>query len=464
MGKVALVTLGCPKNLVDSENLLDRLRREGFGHAEEPGDADLVIVNTCGFIEDAKRESIEEILKLKAGMEDNQKVLVFGCLAQRYRHELLREIPEIDALWGVGEDDRIVEYCRKALNRADMESGETGNADLHAPPRHFVSASPSGRFRPYAYLKIADGCSRRCTFCVIPSIRGPYRSIEPENILKKAEEYVHSGVRELILIAQDIGNYGREFKGYNLTSLLSDLSAIEGDFWIRLLYFYPAVLSDELLSVLTANDKICMYLDIPLQHSEDRILKAMGRDGTKDLYKGMIERLRSAIPEIVLRTTFIVGFPGESEEDFRGLIDFITEMRFDRLGVFIYSREEGTPASRMKRQVPKRTKEERRDEIMRIQSSISFEKNRSLAGRSFRTLVEEIDGRYAIGRIPSQAPEIDGVVMIDDCRHDNCCRISEKATKTDSMPRHSAILSVGEFADVRITGAYEYDLTGEPVL
>ena len=454
MGRVALVTLGCPKNLVDSEDLLDRLRREGFRYAEEPEDADLVLVNTCGFIEDAKRESIQEILKLKTIREKGKRILVFGCLAQRYRDELMKEIPEIDALWGVGEDDSIIEYCKEALNG---ESGKVSTEEMDIPLHYRVSASPLSLFSSYAYLKIAEGCSRSCTFCCIPSIRGPYQSIEPEKILMRAEAYVRSGIRELILIAQDTGNYGREFRGYGLPSLLRDLSTIRGDFWIRLLYLYPTALSDELIPVLAGNDKICRYLDIPLQHSEDRILKAMGRGGTKELYKGMIETLRDSIPGIALRTTFIVGFPGESEEEFRGLRDFIEEMRFDRLGVFIYSREEGTPASRLNGQIPKRTKERRRDEIMRVQSFISFASNRSLVGRSLRALIDEVDGRIAIGRIYSQAPEIDGAIIIDNPGF----QIGDPNFET--AHHQPTPLRTGEFVDVRITGAYEHDLRGEPV-
>ncbi len=454
MGKVALVTLGCPKNLVDSEELLDRLRREGFRYAEEPKDADLVLVNTCGFIEDAKTESIQEILKLKTIREEGKKILVFGCLAQRYRDELMREIPEIDAVWGVGEDDSIIEYCKEALN-GGSEKASTEEMDIM---RHScVSASPFGLFRSYAYLKIAEGCSRNCTFCVIPSIRGPYQSMEPEKILTRAEVYVRSGIRELILIAQDTGNYGRELMGYGLPSLLRDLSTIRGDFRIRLLYLYPTALSDELISVLAGNDKICKYLDIPLQHSEERVLRAMGRGGTKEVYKGMIETLRESIPGIALRTTFIVGFPGESEEEFRRLRDFVEEMRFERLGVFVYSREEGTPASRLKGQIPKRTKERRRDEIMRVQSSISFNNNRPLVGRSFRALIDEVDGRIAVGRIYSQAPEIDGAIIIDNLG------FQTGDSNLGTAHHQPTPLRAGEFVDVRITGAYEHDLRGEPV-
>jgi ribosomal protein S12 methylthiotransferase len=454
MGRVALVTLGCPKNLVDSEELLHRLRREGFRYAEKPEDADLVLVNTCGFIEDAKRESIQEILKLKTVREEGKRILVFGCLARRYRDELIKEIPEIDAVWGVGEDDSIIEYCKEALNG---ESGNVGAEERDIPQHSSESASLPGLFSSYAYLKIAEGCSRSCTFCVIPSIRGPYQSVEPEKILMRAETYVHSGIRELILIAQDTGNYGREFRGYGLPSLLRDLSAIRGDFRIRLLYLYPTALSDELISVLAGNDKICKYLDIPLQHSEERILKAMGRGGTKELYKGMIATLRNSIPDVALRTTFIVGFPGESEEEFMRLRDFIEEMRFDRLGVFVYSREEGTPASRLRGQIPKRTKERRRDEIMRIQSSISFAKNRSLVGRSFRALIDEGNERIAVGRICSQAPEIDGAILIEDPG------FQTRDLYLGTAHHQPTLLRTGEFVDVRITGAYEHDLRGEPV-
>jgi ribosomal protein S12 methylthiotransferase len=435
VGKVSLVSLGCPKNRVDSDNLLGNLKKEGFLFTPEPEDADFVFINTCGFIEDAKRESIEEILKLKKLRSDGKKLVVFGCLAERYRDELRKEIPEIDALWGVGEDDKIVEYCKNIAHRTStVKSQKIQKSKGHEALDGGLSTYP------YAYLKIADGCDRGCTFCVIPAIRGPFRSDEPDRILKKTEEYIQSGMKELILVAQDIGSYGKGFKGYRLPSLLKDIASVSGDFWIRLLYLYPTAVTDELLSVVATEDKVCKYLDIPLQHSEDKILKAMGRSGARQRYAQEIQRIREAIPDVTLRTTCIVGFPGETDEDFNGLKRFVEEMRFERLGVFAYSREEGTPAYGMKGNVQKGMKDRRRDEILRIQSRISLDKNRALLGRRFKALVDEVDGGVAIARLSSQAPEIDGVLFIE-----------------------GGSVSKGEFVRVQIQDAYDYDLRGEVI-
>lgn len=470
MGKVSIVSLGCPKNLVDSDNLLGRLRDDGFSYVIEPADADIILVNTCGFIEDAKKESIDEILKLKEIKASGKRLIVFGCLAKRYRDELIQEIPDIDAIWGVGEEDKIVEYCKKFGARGNRQE-EIGNSKI--PLTH--SPSPMASLS-YAYLKIAEGCNRGCTFCVIPSIRGPYGSIEPDKVLRKAEEHIKAGAKELVLVAQDIGSYGREMEGYDLSSLLKDMASISGDFRIRLLYLYPTAVNDELLSVIGNEDKICRYLDIPLQHSEDKILKAMGRGGTKESYRRMIMHIREAIPDITLRTTFIVGFPGEAEDDFKGLKDFVMEMRFERLGVFTYSREEGTPAAKMKGNVPKKTKEIRRDAIMKMQSYISLEENRALVGKRFRALVDEMDGDVAIARIYSQAPEIDGVVFIsnelsvtsNELKDSNEAIVTSHKLKNKGNPslvtRHSSLLKTGEFVNVEIVEAYDYDLKGRVVL
>lgn len=464
MPKVSIVNLGCPKNLVDSETLLGNLGKEGFVNTPNAEDAELVLVNTCGFIEEAKRESIEEILKLRHLKGEGKKLLVFGCLAKRYGDELKKEIPEIDALWGVGEEEKIVDYCKKAVgSQKRIEDGQKNN-EKEGP------MSGMGRLGtgPFAYLKVAEGCSRGCTYCVIPDIRGPYRSTEPEKILRKAEEHIASGIRELVLVAQDIGSYGREFGGYTLVSLLKDMASISGDFWIRLLYLYPTAINDELLSLLSYEHKICKYLDVPLQHSENRILKAMGRAGTRESYTHLIRRIRDAVPGAALRTTFIVGFPGEKDDDFRGLRRFVEQMRFERLGVFVYSKEEGTPAAEMKGTVPKKIKEERRDEIMRIQSRISLDINKTLVGKRFKTIVDETDGDTIIGRLSSQAPEIDGVVIIEK-KHGamrtahgvSGRKIQKNAARLSFHPSRS--LRPGEFVEVEIKEAYDYDLRGELV-
>lgn len=442
MAKVAIVSLGCPKNLVDSENLLSGLKEEGIFYTPELEDADIVLVNTCGFIEAAKKESIEEILKLKHIREQNKRLLVFGCLAKRYRDELMREIPEIDGIWGVGEEDRIIEYCKKAGARGKGQ-GAIKKAEMP------IAYSPSPiASESYTYLKIAEGCNRHCTFCVIPSIRGAFRSISPETILKKAEEHVRAGFRELIIVAQDIGNYGSEFDAYGLPALIKEITSISGDFRVRLMYLYPTTVTEELLTVVSEEDKVCKYLDMPFQHSEDRMLKAMGRSGTRSEYIRMIKRVRKKIPEVTLRTTFIVGFPGETEEDFTGLKNFIEEIRFDRLGVFTYSNEEDTPASRMKGSVTKKIKEQRQGEIMRTQAFISLDKNKGLVGKTFRALVDEVEGEVAIARLCSQAPEIDGVTIISDL-------------KSPITNNQSPIIKPGDFVTVEITEAYDYDLKGK---
>jgi len=456
-----MVSLGCPKNLVDSDVLSERLREEGFIHVSAAGQADFVLVNTCGFIEEARKESVEEILKLARERRKGGKLLVFGCFAKRYGATLMREIPEIDGLWGLGEEDKILEYCKQT--KYEVESLESGyEAD---DERVSFCAKPYiPNFSSFAYLKVAEGCNRGCTYCVIPSIRGSFRSIAPEKILRKAEEHLNSGVRELVLVAQDLGTYGSEFGGYTLTSLVRDICSLAGNFWVRLLYVNPSSVSDDLLKMIADEHKVCKYLDVPLQHSEDRMLKAMGRGGTRRSVTKTINKIREAVPDVVLRTTFIVGFPGETEDDFLGLKDFVLDTGFEHLGVFTYSKEEGTPAAKMKGHVPKKTKERRRNEIMRIQSRISLEKNRALLGRNFRALVDEAEDGVAVGRLFSQAPEIDGVVFIENVE----ARMNEN--RGDSVNKSSSLqnsrgfgLSAGEFVEVEVVEAYDYDLKGRPI-
>ena len=448
--KINITTLGCPKNVVDSGHLARRFASEGFVHVDNVNDADIILINTCGFIRDAKEESIEEILRLARMKGEKAKLIVFGCLAQRYRDELLKEIPEIDAIFGVGEDSSIIEYCK------DLATGyRIGNTKI--PVAHHPSPIASS----YAYLKIAEGCDKKCTFCVIPSIRGKFRSIPPEQILREAEEYIQNGIRELILVAQDITNYGKELNGYTLVSLLKDLASIDRDFRIRLLYLYPTEISNELLEFIATEDKIQKYLDIPLQHSEDKILRLMGRRGSRREYIKLIRNIRRTIPGVALRTTFIVGFPGETEEDFHGLVDFIEEIRFDRLGVFKYSKEEGTPSSKLKGQVPEKTKDRRFDEIMRRQAAISLEKNRELLGKKYEAIIDEIDGDIAIARLYSHAPEIDGVVIIEiGTKH---YAGSSRKNNEQKVPVAYSLLptvKVGDLVTVEIVDAFDYDLKG----
>ncbi|KAF0144584.1 MAG: hypothetical protein FD156_1759 [Nitrospirae bacterium] len=464
--KISVISLGCPKNTVDSDNLTRKLISNGFLYLNTSEDADILLINTCGFIEAAKKESIEEILKLAAIKKGPKKLIVFGCLAKRYKDEILKEIPEIDAIFGVGEDEKIIAYCesqRKMQDTGYMMQDKKNRASCIVKHESFFFSSPS-----YAYLKISEGCNKRCSYCVIPSIRGKYKSINPDEILKEAERSVKRGANELILVGQDTACYGKDLNGYDISKLLKDICSLKGDFWIRLLYAYPASISESLLKVIAGEDKICKYLDIPFQHSEDRILKLMKRAGDKKGYLDLIRKIRSIIPDIVLRTTFIIGFPSETEKEFHSLLDFMEEAKFDRLGVFKYSQEEGTPAAKLKGQISDIIKNRRIDEIMKQQAHISLEENKKLIGRQFKALIDEVANGIAIGRLYSHAPDIDGVVIIDDCRMRN----------TDNAPSYpplkirggrgsyeirnpkSEILNTGSFVTVKITTAFEYDLKG----
>ncbi len=438
--KIHITTLGCPKNSVDSGRLAGAFTAEGFISVDNTDDADILIVNTCGFIKDAKEESIEEVLRLARIKEDGRKLVVFGCLAARYRNELLKEIPEIDSIWGVGEETRIIEYCKKNMAMGDRQEA-IGKRKIP------IAHSPSPIVSSYAYLKIAEGCDKKCTFCVIPSIRGVFRSVRPELIIAEAGEYIKAGVRELILVAQDITNYGKDLDGYDLVALLRELASLPGDFYIRLLYLYPTAISEALIECIAAEDKIQKYLDIPLQHSEDKILRLMGRRGIRTEYRKLIRTLRRRIPGIALRTTFIVGFPAETEEEFNGLIDFIEEMRFDRLGAFMFSREEGTPSAAYKGQVPDKVKRRRFEELMKRQALISLEINREIVGRRFRAIIDEAAEDVTLARLYSHAPEIDGMVIID---------------RAETIGRGDK-LKVGDIVTVEITGAYDYDVKGKLV-
>ena len=424
MSKISLVSLGCPKNLVDSENLLRKLSARGLTYTEDSERADLLLVNTCGFIDAAKKESIEEILRLAANKEaGNKKLVVFGCLAKRFGDELKEEIPEIDVLYGVGDDDKIVEYCSSVLSVSASAETDIRLADT-----------------AYAYLKIAEGCDRGCSYCVIPDIRGSFRSRRSEEILQEAESLIRAGRRELIIVAQDITSYGKDLALYDLSRLVRDLASISGDFWIRLLYLYPTAITDELLETIRTEEKVCNYLDIPLQHSEEKILRLMKRGGSSEYYEKLIQKIREMIPDVALRSTLITGFPQETEKDFDAMLNFVRRMELDRLGVFTYSREAGSAAYVLKGQVPKHLRMQRRDRIMEVQSAISLEKNKRLVNKVFRALVDEIDNDVATARIYSQAPEIDGVVFV----------------KGSGFRRH-------EFVNVRIDQAFDYDLQGTVV-
>lgn len=428
MAKIYLLSLGCPKNLVDSQSLLKKLGDKGMTYSSTPEESDILVVNTCGFIEEAKRESVEEILRIagikKAGT--NKKLIVYGCLAKRFGSELKREIPEIDALWGVGADEEILGYCESLRLPATLQDRREKAAILEQSP--------------YAYLKIAEGCDRGCGYCVIPDIRGGFRSRTPEVILAEAEDLVRSGAKELILVAQDVTSYGKELAGYDLARLVREIGAVRVDFRIRLLYLYPTSIDENLLGTIASEKKVCKYIDMPLQHSERKILKLMGRGGSRTYFEKLIVNIRKTVPDVSIRTTFIVGFPGETDEDFEDLLDFIRNMEFDRLGAFTYSKEEGTPASKLRGQVRKQKKMERYEKLMETQSAISLAKNQTLIGKTFQALVDEIDEGVAIARLCSQAPDIDGVVFIEE-----------------------GGLEKGTFVRVRITEAFDYDLKGAVV-
>ncbi len=434
MGKVHLISLGCPKNLVDSGKLLKKLGEKGLHYCSSAEDSDILMVNTCGFIEDAKRESVEEILRAAELKKGKKKLVVLGCLAQRFGDDLKKEIPEIDAIWGVGKDDRVVEYCERTTAGAGTCACPKEGQPQRAAP---AGNESSDRFidTPYAYLKIAEGCDRNCSYCVIPGIRGRFRSRRPDEILAEAEELIRAGTKEIIVVAQDITSYGKDIGGYDLSRLVGDIASISGDFRIRLLYLYPTSVDDRLIETIAGEEKVCRYIDMPLQHASRKILGLMGRGGSAEYYGKLIDRIRSAVPGVNLRTTFIVGFPRETEEDFRELLSFAGRIKFDRLGVFTFSREEGTPSSKLKGQVPARTKKVRYEKLMEQQATISLEKNMDLKGKTFRALVDDVSDGIMIARIYSQTPEIDGVVFVE----------GGKAAK-------------GDFIDVEIVDVYDYDL------
>jgi ribosomal protein S12 methylthiotransferase len=418
-----LLTLGCPKNTADSEELSGLLISQGLKEAEDPEGADILLLNTCGFIEDARKESIDEIFRLIRLKGKTRQLIVFGCLAQRYRDELMREIPEIDLLFGVNEEERILQEV-------------SGNGSLPTPD----PVSQPGRSSAYRYLKIADGCNRGCSFCAIPSIKGPFSSLPPEKLLVKARRFISSGAREIILVAQETTSYEWDTGKYRLEDLVRDITRIGGNFRVRLHYFSPYAVRDELLEEMARNPKVCKYVDIPLQHSEEGVLRLMRRGGNRDFFRGLIGKIRKIVPGVTLRSTFIVGFPGETERDFEGLLDFVEEMGFDRLGAFLYSREEDTPAWPLGDPVPIEVKEKRYHELISLQERISLRKNLALSGKRLKVLVDETDGGDAIGRHEGQSPEIDGVTLI----------------------RKAGGIRPGEFIYTIITGGNEYDLEGVP--
>lgn len=440
--KVGLVSLGCPKNLVDSEIMLGILKDSGFDLTCREQEADVLVVNTCSFINDAKEESIKTILELARRKDEGscRALLVAGCLAQRYPEELLAEMPEIDGLIGTGSVVEIPGVIRRVLAGEKVSLVGAPGA-LHTADLRRVQATPSYT----AYVKISEGCDNRCSYCTIPEIRGPFRSRDMDDILDEAASLARRGVKELILVAQDTTRYGVDLYGKPvLDDLLRRLAAVEGPVWLRLLYTYPTLLTDELIQLMATEKKLCRYLDIPLQHAANAVLRRMNRRGSREEAAGLVEKLRSAVPGITLRTSFIVGFPGETEEDFQELLDFMVEAKFDRVGVFAYSREEGTPAAGMPGQVPEEIKSERRNRAMAHQQKISLERNLKKTGEVITVLVEsrslKEQGNYA-GRSEGDAPDIDGKVFF----------------------KSSLDLNPGDFVRVLVKGAREYDLNGELV-
>jgi ribosomal protein S12 methylthiotransferase len=435
--KIGLVSLGCPKNLVDSEIMLGLLKESGFNITSREQEADVIIINTCSFINDAKEESIKTILELARLKEEGncRALLVAGCLAQRYHRELAEEIPEIDGYIGTGAVNKVPDLVRSALSgkKATLVD-RPGYLHTAAQPR--IQATPTYT----AYVKISEGCDNRCSYCTIPLVRGPFRSREMEDIVAEAAGMVRQGTKELVLVAQDTTRYGLDLYGTpSLDSLLERLVNLEGLVWIRLLYTYPSLINDQLIKLIASEKKICNYLDIPLQHASNSVLKRMKRQSTNIEIQQLITKLRAEIPEIILRSSFIVGFPGETEEDYEELLSFMARMQFDRVGVFTYSREEGTPAASMPGQVPEELKQARRDRAMLLQQKISLEKNRKRVGTTLPVLVESKNaGGVYTGRSEGDAPEIDGKVHF--------------TSRLDLQP--------GDFVKVQITGAQPYDLNG----
>ena len=433
--KIFIETLGCPKNFNDSEVAAGILEAEGFNITDDLMQADAVIVNTCGFINDAKTESITTIFDY-AQFED-KLLIVSGCLSQRYGDELFNEMPEVDIFLGVNEYDKLPEILKNHQEGKREKYLSQYENELETDKRRLADNHYT------ATIKISEGCDNKCAYCVIPKIRGPYRSRPMENIIKEAKSLADKGVKELILIAQDVTTYGIDIYGkYNLHELVKELCKIDGIHWIRLMYCYEDRITDELIEVMATEAKVCNYLDIPIQHGSDNVLKAMKRRSTRDSIDNTIIRLRKAIPDIAIRTTLIVGFPGETEADFDELYDFVDETKFQRLGVFAYSQEEGTVAAEMDNQIDEDIKEERKDAIMRRQMEISREYNESLIGNTIEVLIEgkDEDGVY-IGRSQYDAPEIDNQVIIKSNKEHN----------------------PGDFIMVEIYDAYDYDIVGREI-
>lgn len=437
--KVGMISLGCPKNQVDGEALLAKLKKAGYEIVNNIEDSDVMIVNTCGFIEQAKKEAIDTILEVaeykNAGLIS--AIVVTGCLAERYQDEIIKEMPEVDAVLGIGANSDIVKTCDKAL---------CGIVTTSFPNKCYLSinderiiSTPSH----WAYLKIAEGCDNRCSYCAIPGIRGGFRSRTIESCVDEAKALAESGVKELILIAQDTTKYGQDLYGkYSLDILLKELVKIDGIEWIRLFYCYPQRITDSLINVIANEEKVCNYIDIPLQHSDKTVLKNMNRVGDGDDYRALISKMRKAIPDLALRTTFMVGFPGETDEQFENLCKFTEDVKFDKMGCFTFSPEEDTPAYDMQNQIDDDVKVRRQEVLMNKQYSITEELNKQRIGRIYKVIIDTFDGEKYVGRSYMDSPEIDsGIIFTCDNN-----------------------LNIGDFVNVKISDYNGYDLIGEAIL
>ena len=436
--KILFISLGCDKNLADSEEMLGLLTARGHEIVDDETLADAIVINTCCFIKDAKEESVETILEMAEYKKSGSchALVVTGCMAQRYQKEIIEEVPEVDAVLGTTSYGDIVKALEEAVAGNHFEEfrdidylPDTGSKRVLTTGGHF------------GYLKIAEGCDKHCTYCIIPKLRGKFRSVPMERLIAQAEDMAEQGVKELILVAQETTVYGKDLYGKkSLHILLKKLCEIKGIRWIRVLYCYPEEIYDELIETIRDEKKICHYLDIPIQHASDRILKRMGRRTSKQELIDIVGKLRKEIQDIVLRTTLITGFPGETEEDHEELKEFVDEMEFDRLGVFTYSPEENTPAAEMADQVPEEIKEERRDELMELQQEISYDKGQDRIGQELLVMIEGkvADESAYIGRTYGDAPKVDGYIFVQT----------------------GELLMTGDFAKVRVTGALEYDLIG----
>lgn len=441
---ILFISLGCDKNLVDSEVMLGILAKDGHQMVDDETMADVIIINTCCFIHDAKEESIQNILEM-ADLKKTGRLkalIVTGCLAQRYKEEIIQEIPEVDAVLGTTSYEEIAHVIDGVLSDSPMERGDVRltmkDVDYLPVTDTHRMVTTGGHF---AYLKIAEGCDKHCTYCIIPKLRGKFRSVPMERLIAQAEDMAEQGVKELILVAQETTVYGKDLYGKkSLHILLQKLCEIKGIRWIRVLYCYPEEIYDELIETIRDEKKICHYLDIPIQHASDRILKRMGRRTSKQELIDIVGKLRKEIPDIVLRTTLITGFPGETEEDHEELKEFVDAMEFDRLGVFTYSPEEDTPAAEMPDQIPEEVKEERRDELMELQQEISYDRGQDRIGQELLVMIEGkvADESAYIGRTYGDAPKVDGYIFVQT----------------------GELLMTGDFAKVRVTGALEYDLIG----